>query len=77
MRIGIAVPKSGVAKNLIEAQAIREEVRPLKSSTSFTLGGSGGATASYNREEFNEPIAHAESGSRGIDRGIGHRLERI
>ena len=58
VRIGIAVPKSGVARNLIEAQAIREEVGlPCVLRPSFTLGGSGGGIA-YNREEFNELIAH-------------------
>ena len=57
-RIGIAVPKSGVARNLIEAQSIREEVGlPCVLRPSFTLGGSGGGIA-YNREEFNELIAH-------------------
>src|SRR6266403_2209160 len=58
VRIGIAVPKSGVAKNLIEAQALREEIGlPCVLRPSFTLGGSGGGIA-YNREEFNDLIAH-------------------
>lgn len=58
LRIGIAVPKSGVARNLIEAQALREEIGlPCVLRPSFTLGGSGGGIA-YNREEFNDLIAH-------------------
>jgi carbamoyl-phosphate synthase large subunit len=58
LRIGIAVPKSGVARNLIEAQALREEISlPCVLRPSFTLGGSGGGIA-YNRQEFNDLIAH-------------------
>ncbi len=58
IRIGIAVPRSGVARTLVEAQAIREEVGlPCVLRPSFTLGGSGGGIA-YNRDEFNELIAH-------------------
>ncbi|HEV8062598.1 MAG TPA: carbamoyl-phosphate synthase large subunit [Gemmataceae bacterium] len=58
VRIGIAVPKSGVARNLIEAQAIREEIGlPCVLRPSFTLGGSGGGIA-YNREEFTDLISH-------------------
>jgi carbamoyl-phosphate synthase large subunit len=61
IKIGIAVPKSGVARSLAEAQAIREEVGlPCVLRPSYTLGGTGGGIA-YNREEFNELIA------RGID----------
>jgi carbamoyl-phosphate synthase large subunit len=61
IRIGLAVPKSGVARNLAEAQAIRSEVGlPCVLRPSFTLGGTGGGIA-YNREEFNELIA------RGLD----------
>jgi carbamoyl-phosphate synthase large subunit len=58
VRIGIAVPRSGVARTLVEAQALREEVGlPCVLRPSFTLGGSGGGIA-YNRDEFNELIAH-------------------
>jgi carbamoyl-phosphate synthase large subunit len=57
-RIGIDVPRSGVARSLAEAQAIREDVGlPCVLRPSFTLGGTGGGIA-YNREEFNELIAH-------------------
>src|SRR5260221_2482123 len=60
-KIGIAVPRSGVARSLAEAQAVREEIGlPCVLRPSFTLGGSGGGIA-YNREEFNELIA------RGLD----------
>src|SRR5215470_12908327 len=62
LKIGIAVPRSGVARSLAEAQAIREQVGlPCVLRPSFTLGGTGGGIA-YNREEFNELI------SRGLDR---------
>src|SRR5205085_2769393 len=61
VKIGLAVPRSGVARSLAEAQAIREQVRlPCVLRPSFTLGGTGGGIA-YNREEFNELIA------RGLD----------
>jgi carbamoyl-phosphate synthase large subunit len=60
-KIGIAVPQSGVARSLAEAQAIRDAVGlPCVLRPSFTLGGTGGGIA-YNREEFNELIA------RGLD----------
>src|SRR5262249_53656623 len=61
IKIGLEVPKSGVARTLAEAQAIRDEVGlPCVLRPSFTLGGTGGGIA-YNREEFNELIA------RGLD----------
>jgi len=60
-KLGIAVPKSGVARSLADAQAIRDAVGlPCVLRPSFTLGGTGGGIA-YNREEFNELIA------RGLD----------
>src|SRR4051794_35801858 len=60
-RIGIAVPKSGVARSLGQAQEVRDSVGlPCVLRPSFTLGGTGGGIA-YNREEFNELIA------RGLD----------
>ncbi len=60
-KIGVPVPKSGVATSLAEAQAIREEVGlPCILRPSFTLGGTGGGIA-YNVEEFNQLIA------RGLD----------
>ena len=61
IKIGLEVPKSGVARSLAEAQAVRDEVGlPCVLRPSFTLGGTGGGIA-YNREEFNELIA------RGLD----------
>jgi carbamoyl-phosphate synthase large subunit len=61
LKIGIAVPRSGVARSLAEAQAVREEIGlPCVLRPSFTLGGTGGGIA-YNREEFNELVA------RGLD----------
>jgi carbamoyl-phosphate synthase large subunit len=61
LKIGLAVPQSGVARSLAEAQTIRETVGlPCVLRPSFTLGGTGGGIA-YNREEFNELIA------RGLD----------
>jgi carbamoyl-phosphate synthase large subunit len=60
-KLGIAVPRSAVARTLGEAQAIRDMVGlPCVLRPSFTLGGTGGGIA-YNREEFNELIA------RGLD----------
>jgi carbamoyl-phosphate synthase large subunit len=56
VKIGLAVPRSGVARSLAEAQAVREEVGlPCVLRPSFTLGGTGGGIA-YNRTEFNELI---------------------
>src|SRR5262245_17084190 len=61
IKIGLEVPRSGVARSLAEGQAIREQVGlPCVLRPSFTLGGTGGGIA-YNREEFNELLA------RGID----------
>src|SRR5262245_10086960 len=49
VKIGLSVPRSGVAKSLAQAQAIREEVGlPCVLRPSFTLGGTGGGIA-YNR----------------------------
>jgi carbamoyl-phosphate synthase large subunit len=60
-KLGIMVPKSGVAHSLGEAQDIREQVGlPCVLRPSYTLGGTGGGIA-YNREEFNDLI------SRGLD----------
>ncbi len=60
-KIGVAVPRSGVARSLAEGQEVRERVGlPCVLRPSFTLGGTGGGIA-YNREEFNELLA------RGLD----------
>jgi carbamoyl-phosphate synthase large subunit len=61
LTIGIAVPKSGVARSLSEALEVLDQVGlPCVLRPSFTLGGTGGGIA-YNREEFNQLIA------RGLD----------
>src|SRR5438132_5053810 len=57
LKIGLDVPRSGVARSLAEAQEVREQVGlPCVLRPSFTLGGTGGGIA-YNREEFNDLIA--------------------
>jgi carbamoyl-phosphate synthase large subunit len=61
IKIGLEVPRSGVARSLAEAQTIRDQIGlPCVLRPSFTLGGTGGGIA-YNREEFNDLIA------RGLD----------
>jgi carbamoyl-phosphate synthase large subunit len=61
IKIGLDVPKSGVARSLADAQAVLKLVGlPCVLRPSFTLGGTGGGIA-YNREEFNDLIA------RGLD----------
>src|SRR6266436_3004799 len=61
IKIGLAVPRSGVARSLAESQAVRDEIGlPCVLRPSFTLGGTGSGIA-YNREEFNDLIA------RGLD----------
>ena len=60
-KIGVAVPRSGLAHNYEEAMAVIEHVKfPAIIRPSFTLGGTGGGIA-YNREEY-EAMAMA-----GID----------
>jgi carbamoyl-phosphate synthase large subunit len=57
LKIGLDVPRSGVARSLAEAQQVREQVGlPCVLRPSFTLGGTGGGIA-YNKEEFSELIA--------------------
>ncbi|MCI0680673.1 MAG: carbamoyl-phosphate synthase large subunit [Gemmataceae bacterium] len=52
LKIGLEVPRSGVAKSLNEAHEIREMTGlPCVIRPSFTLGGTGGGIA-YNKEEF-------------------------
>jgi carbamoyl-phosphate synthase large subunit len=56
VKIGLAVPTSGVARSLAEALDIIDRVGlPCVLRPSFTMGGSGGGIA-YNREEFVELI---------------------
>ncbi|MDW8344907.1 MAG: carbamoyl-phosphate synthase large subunit [Verrucomicrobiae bacterium] len=55
MRIGLDVPRSGVAHTLEEARAVAREIGsyPLIIRPAYTLGGTGGGIA-YNREEFDQ-----------------------
>lgn len=53
-KIGIDMPKAGIAHNMDEAWKVQEEVGfPAIIRPSFTMGGTGGGIA-YNREEFEE-----------------------
>lgn len=56
-RIGLDVPRSGIAHSLAEAQAVASQMGafPLIIRPAFTLGGAGGGIA-YNREEFEEIV---------------------
>ncbi|MFM2198937.1 MAG: hypothetical protein RLZZ505_2369 [Verrucomicrobiota bacterium] len=61
-KIGLDMPRSGIAHTMEEARKVAEEIGtfPLIVRPAFTLGGQGGGIA-YNREEFEE-IVH-----RGLD----------
>lgn len=56
-RIGLDVPRSGIAHSQAEAHAVANQVGafPLIIRPAFTLGGAGGGIA-YNREEFEEIV---------------------
>ena len=62
LRIGLDVPRSGIARSLADADRIAAEIGtfPLIIRPAFTLGGTGGGIA-YNREELDEIAA------RGLD----------
>jgi carbamoyl-phosphate synthase large subunit len=62
IKIGLDVPKSGVARTMDDARKIAHEIgtMPLIIRPAFTLGGTGGGIA-YNREEFDVIVA------RGLD----------
>lgn len=62
IKIGLDVPRSGVAHSMHEAWKITEEIGafPLIIRPAFTLGGTGGGIA-YNKTEFEEIAA------RGLD----------
>lgn len=62
IKIGLDVPRSGVAHSMADSWKISEEIGsfPLIIRPAFTLGGTGGGIA-YNKKEFEE-IA-----SRGLD----------
>jgi len=62
IKIGLDMPRSGIAHTMEEARKVAEEIGtfPLIIRPAFTLGGQGGGIA-YNREEFEEIII------RGLD----------
>jgi carbamoyl-phosphate synthase large subunit len=55
LRIGLDVPRSGIAHSIVDASRIAEQIGtfPVIIRPAFTLGGSGGGIA-YNREELDE-----------------------
>ncbi|MBA2848571.1 carbamoyl-phosphate synthase large subunit [Thermosulfuriphilus ammonigenes] len=56
-RIGLRIPRSGIARTMEEARAIARELGyPLIVRPSFTLGGTGGGVV-YNREDLEEIAA--------------------
>src|SRR5467141_1871981 len=59
LRIGLNVPRSGVARSITDATRVAGEIGtfPLIVRPAFTLGGSGGGIA-YNREELAEIAGH-------------------
>jgi carbamoyl-phosphate synthase large subunit len=62
LRIGLEVPRSGIARTIADLDGIVAEIGafPLIIRPAFTLGGTGGGIA-YNREELDEIAA------RGLD----------
>jgi carbamoyl-phosphate synthase large subunit len=62
IKIGLDVPRSGVAHTQEDARRIAQEIGafPLIIRPAFTLGGTGGGIA-YNREEYESTVA------RGLD----------
>src|SRR6266436_5053038 len=69
LRIGLEVPRSGVARSLADLDRIVAEIGtfPLIIRPAFTLGGSGGGIA-YNREELDVIAA------RGLDLSPVHEV---
>jgi carbamoylphosphate synthase large subunit/REP element-mobilizing transposase RayT len=69
LRIGLDVPRSGVARSLAELDRIVAEIGtfPLIIRPAFTLGGTGGGIA-YNREELDVMAA------RGLDLSPVHEV---
>ena len=61
LKIGVDLPRSGVARSLAEAHEILAGIGlPCVLRPSFTMGGSGGGIA-YNKEEFDQIV------SRGLE----------
>ena len=69
LRIGLDVPRSGVARSLGDIDRIVREIGtfPLIIRPAFTLGGTGGGIA-YNREELDAIVA------RGLDLSPVHEV---
>jgi carbamoyl-phosphate synthase large subunit len=69
LRIGLDVPRSGVARSLADIDRIVGEIGtfPLIIRPAFTLGGTGGGIA-YNREELDATVA------RGLDLSPVHEV---
>jgi len=69
LRIGLEVPRSGVARSLADVDRIVDEIGtfPLIIRPAFTLGGTGGGIA-YNREELDVIAA------RGLDLSPVHEV---
>ncbi len=69
LRIGLDVPRSGVARSLADIDRIIGEIGtfPLIIRPAFTLGGTGGGIA-YNREELDAIVA------RGLDLSPVHEV---
>ncbi len=67
-RIGLRIPKSGIATNMNEVEDISRRIGfPIIVRPAFTLGGTGGGVA-YNMEELNR-IAKS-----GIDASLIHQV---
>lgn len=63
LKIGLEVPKSGLAKNMEQAKEIAAEIGfPCIIRPSYNLGGTGGSVA-YNKEEFEKLAAHGLANS--------------
>jgi carbamoyl-phosphate synthase large subunit len=61
--VGLAVPRSGYAESLAEAERIADELGlPLIVRPSFTLGGEGGGVV-FNRDELDEVVRAALAAS--------------
>nr|HID59707.1 carbamoyl-phosphate synthase large subunit [Desulfobacterales bacterium] len=67
-RIGLRVPRSGIAKDLEESLKIAQEIGyPIIVRPSFTLGGTGGGVA-YNVDELRELAAS------GLEMSLIHQI---
>lgn len=56
LKIGMSVPKSGMASSMKEAVRVMEEIKlPIIIRPAFTLGGTGGNIV-YNKEDFMELV---------------------